>query len=362
MKRIMIVIVCIFLHGCVQYKPIIPSGYTGEIASIEDTLQRKGVGAYVYCVSKIDGNPIPNAITNSLDASAGRGIHLSLVGENRNIPVKPLKITLTARVIHAAPVTSLFDSESNNHLEGEIEFTPIKNMKYFVKGTLQKDATSIWIEDINGVVVSKPLGNPSTSKLTEKTQKRENLTPAEKFSSINIGESVDSVIQKLGNPENVIETKTRSLHGHDITTYEYQNLGKIRFFGIQPNIKTVEMLIPSVEANGSPEELRAKINATPATELRLLAKAYLLNNTPDINYLDVLADKIWTERNNPDKSMEDAMAYLCLTLGKSKNARYRDFLTSVLQQSKSKKLKRYAKKELKLLSKDANAVQFSPTK
>ena len=357
----MTAIICTFLYGCAQYKPIVPSGYTGEIASIEDTLQQKNPSsAYIYCVLKIDGNPVPNAITNSLNASAGRGAYLSLVGENRNIPVRPLKITLTARVIHAAPITAIFDSKSGKHLEGEIEFTPIQNMKYFVKGNLHENLSSLWIEDINGVIVSKPIGNPLANKLIEKTQKPENLTSARRFSNISIGESVDSVIQKLGKPENIVETKATSLYGHDFTTYEYQNLGKIQFFGITPNIKTVEMLIPSVEASGSPEELRAKINTTPATELRLLAKAYFLNNTPDITYLDVLAEKIWMEKNNPDNSMQDAMAYLCLALGKSNNARYRDFLSSVLQQSKLKKIKRYATKQLKQLPNNSSAVQFIP--
>lgn len=361
MKRIFIAIVCTFLFGCAQSKPVIPTGYAGEIASIEDTLIDKDVGAYAYCVSKIDGNPIPNAITNSLNASAGRGMRLSLVGESRNVPVKPLKLTLIARVIHAAPIGSLFDSESNLHLEGEIEFTPIQDMKYFVRGTLQKGASSIWIEDINGIVVSTPIGNPSIRKPTEKVQKPEDLTPAQKFFSINIGESADSVVHKLGKPTNIIENRKRDYYGNNFTTYEYHNLGSIRFLGVSPDIKTVQMLTPRVEANGSPEELREKISVTPATELRILAKAYFLNDTPDISYLDVLADKIWIERNSPDETMIDAVAYLCLTLGKSSNARYRDFLTNLSQKSTSKKIQKYAKKQLKLLPNDSSAVQFIPT-
>jgi hypothetical protein len=330
-------------------------------ASIEDTFQRKGTGsAYVFFVSKINEvSTISNAMTESARATAGQGSYLHALGANRDIPAKPLKLSLTARVIHSSPIAILMDPDSKLTLEGDIDFTPQPNMKYFVKGILRKDKASIWIEDINGNIMPESLGN----FIPKRIDTLEPKSIATIFSNISNGESLDSVIRKLGQPDHILEYKKSVFSqspAHDFTTYEYHNLGKIQFFGVHPKIHTVEKIISGAQIGNTPETLKEKINSIPPAELRLIAKNYYVSETPDVNYLDVLAEKIWAERNSKDRQMEDAVAYFCLTLGKSKNARYKTLFQSLLSESKSRKIQKFAQQNLNLLTTD-QVPQFEPS-
>lgn len=364
------IILCLLI-GCTNQKQSTPaskpniaqsatldSSVVVEQASIEDTYKKKGTGsAYAFFVSKVDGIPTThNASTESRKVSAGNGIYLFPVGASRNIPIKPLKMSLTAKVIYAAPIVAITDSETDLILEQDIEFTPQPDMFYYVKGVLSKSNSSIWIEDINGEKVSRHLSkaNPSIQNSTP--------TTASLFSQISTGESLNSVIKKLGKPDNISEYKASIFTGppaHSFTTYEYNNLGSIKFFGVHPNIRSVEQVMSGADVGTTPETLREKINSAPAAELRLLAKDYFLAKTPNIEFLDVFAEKIWLERMTKDRNMQDAVAYLCLALGKSKNARYRDFFMSVINTSSSAKIKKYAEQNLALISTESEN-QFQP--
>lgn len=357
-----------FLVGCVQQKPSIPDVYVGEKASIEDTFQRKNTEkAYFFCVSKIDGNTTINGINETVKASFNKGMYLTALGHNRDIPIKPLKISLVARTVHATGAMALLDSESSLKLEGDVELIPIPDMKYFVKGILSKEQTSVWIEDIHGNVVSQRLGKliqpAADQESTKANQTRPPLTTSDIFSSISTGESVSSITRKLGQPDRISEHKAAFLAGppaHDFTTYEYNNLGKIQFFGVNPKIRTVEKIIANSPVNDTPEALKTNIDAASPTQLRVLARDYSLTNIADVSYLDIMADKAWDERNNTDSEIEDAVAYLCLTLGRSGNAKYKQFLQSVVDNSKSRKIKKYGKQSLDLLPNE-NVNPFVPT-
>jgi len=384
MHKIILLICFFILAACTHQKQSIASKPTEkkatteitakeitptEQASIEDTFSRKGTGsAYVFFVSKINGIPTKsNAMTESARASAGKGIYLHALGASRDIPTKPLKVSLTARVVHSAPIVFLADPDAKLKLEGDVEFTPTPNMKYFVKGILNKDQASIWIEDINGNLISKPLGHPMPKTIdSSETQKNGVMPPnsnAAVFANISNGESLDSVIRKLGSPDKISEYKASIFIGppaHDFTTYEYRSLGKIQFFGVNPKIRTVEKIIPNAPVNDTPETLKTNIDAASPKQLRVLARDYSLTNISDVNYLDIMADKVWDERNNTDSEIEDAVAYLCLTLGRSGNAKYKQFLQSVVDSSKSRKIKKYGKQSLDLLPNE-NVNPFVPS-
>lgn len=362
MNKILLFFAVSMLVGCVQYKSTIPSDYAGELATIEDTFQIRSSGsAFFYCVTKVAGNKVANAASESLQASAGHTIYLSALGASRKIPVKPIKLFLVANVVHSAPIAYLIDPDAKNRAEGEIEFTPIPNMKYFVKGSLSKKYSSVWLEDSNGNIVSNRIGtiDPSIKNISIENKvdavvngKEVSKTRAEIFLGIAGGESVDSVIDKLGRPDSIIETKASIFAGppaHDYTTYEYKTLGKIQFFGVQSSLKTVEKITKGVQLSKDSLSFKTKIDSAGSSELRLLAKEYYSSDVPDVEYLDVIAEKIWQERNTKDSEMEDAMAYFCMILGKSGNARYRSFLNLVASDFKSPKIQKHAKKSLLLL-------------
>ena len=373
MKNICFVIFISILTSCVQYKPIIPKDYVGDLAHIDDTFERKSGGsAYFYYIKSIDGNLVPNAVTASMAASYGQGFVLSALGASRDVPVKPLKIFISAKVIHSAPIASLTDSDANNHAEGQVEFLPVANMRYVIKGNLSKNYSSVWIEDTNGNAVSKRIENinanatvtPTTNTTKEPDRsKSSELTKTEIFLKISGGETLELVTEKLGTPDNIQEVKASIFAGppaHNYTVYEYKGLGKVQFFGVQPKQLTVEKVIRNARfINEDISALKNRINTSDAVELRLQAQEYYKTETPDTEVLDIFSEKIWREKNNKNSDMIDAVSWFCKNIGKSKNSRYRLFLETVSHESTIRKIQNHAKSNLILLPVN-DVEQFKP--
>ncbi len=248
--------------------------YIGERASIDDTLQTKSTGsAYFYFIKSIDGHAIPNAVTTSMAASYGHGFYLSALGYSREVPIKSLKIVLVAKVVHSAPIALWVDPDGNNRAEGVVEFLPVSNMKYLVKGSLSKNYSAVWIEDSSGNIVSKRIekinltrsGVPEEKNITNiKQPENIQLTRADMFLNVSGGEGKDSVIKKLGKPDDITEVKASILAGppaHDITTYNYKDLGKVQFAVSRSGDLTVEKIMRNAQLGNDASSLKVKINA-----------------------------------------------------------------------------------------------------
>lgn len=94
--------------------------------------------------------------------------------------------------------------------------------------------------------------------------------------------------------------------------------------------------------------LRSRDSAIVRKAARDLHKNYRKNSSVITAAHEVLRDR-YRERPN-DSHFIDGMAYLCNILGNSRQARHRDLLTTVYKKSSSRKLRSYAKKNLRLLT------------
>jgi hypothetical protein len=63
----------------------------------------------------------------------------------REIPAQNTTLTLVARTDYAAPVLAL--SRTVYEVKGDIEFRPAPNKTYVVKGVLEPNHGSVWLEE-----------------------------------------------------------------------------------------------------------------------------------------------------------------------------------------------------------------------
>jgi hypothetical protein len=129
------------------------------MATVIDTGMPEEVGkGRIFFLSSIDGNTIGNARGETTRASQGRGFYLQMVMPTRYVPARPMKVLLAAEHITAAPIQAIAASIAGTYfsVEAELDFAPEHGKKYVVKGSLVKDASSVWIEDNEtGEVVTK---------------------------------------------------------------------------------------------------------------------------------------------------------------------------------------------------------------
>jgi hypothetical protein len=79
-------------------------------------------------------------------------------------------------------------------------------------------------------------------------------------------------------------------------------------------------------------------------------------------FLDFLAGLIWEQRGKSDDILVDALSYMCQAIGKSKNPRYRLIMEVVKNESRTRKLRRYAQKSLRHIPADVTIEQYVPGK
>lgn len=363
--RTLLITLLLLVSGCVTFEESLPENYTGSTASIDDSFRRVGGGkAFFYYVESIDGRLINNAKTKTNMASSGTG-RLHANGFTRLVATNEQSIALVAEVMHFAPIGQMFNSGHNYFVEGIIKFTPQADHKYLVNGTLGEQYSAIWLEDIEGNIVSEvieKIGDEPTSKRKPDNQIKNKVSKQEFYLGLSGGETETFVISKLGEPTSKKTYKPSFFNNEKrpSITYYYDDLGGVEFLLFKEKPTYLERLIPEIKASDSLETVKLQLE-TDGRTLQYIAKKYSRMNIMDIDKLDLFANKIWQEKDNKDSYLIDALSWFCRILGESDTSRYKTFLETVSKQSDRLKLRKYAKYGFEL-QKDIqkNAEQFYP--
>ena len=165
MKRMIIWgFVALGLAGCASLPSSLPEGYKGEVATIQDTAITIDAGkADLFYLAAIDGGQIKNSRSETIKASHGRGNYLSTVLLNNSVPVGTHKFTIVGRTEYAMPIRAL--AGDVYEVKGEVEFSPLPNAKYTIKGSLSEMHSSVWIENTDTKEIVGEIKNEGTSKL-----------------------------------------------------------------------------------------------------------------------------------------------------------------------------------------------------
>ncbi|RVT47046.1 hypothetical protein ENE75_24435 [Rubrivivax albus] len=152
----------VVISGCATYQPV-PEGYSGPKAVLVDSGKYEdGSKAQLFAAVEVDGNQIENSFGASAYASQGRGFSLTMAVTEREVPARPMKVTLRASHTTAAPIHAIASQLAGTFfsVEGTVDFEPKPNVRYVVRGELKKGASSVWIEEALS-------GQPVTRKVTE---------------------------------------------------------------------------------------------------------------------------------------------------------------------------------------------------
>lgn len=137
----------LLLTGCATYSPSVPDGYVGPRAQLEDSAKTfSSSKADFFVVEEIDGSKVDNSLNETLRRNQGRGMSMTTYFVSRPlIAGRPIKITVKGRTHYAAPIQAL--TSTVFQVKGLVEFTPIPNGRYVVRGELSDNYSAVWVED-----------------------------------------------------------------------------------------------------------------------------------------------------------------------------------------------------------------------
>lgn len=141
------------LGGCATVNPSVPAGYTGPTATIKDSaLATSSSRADFFYLASIDGKEIEESRGATMKANFGKGLNMTPVVIERQVPVQALRLEIVGRTQHAAPIQALTSTEYQ--VKGVLQFTPEANKVYVVKGELGNEYSGVWlVEEATGNVV-----------------------------------------------------------------------------------------------------------------------------------------------------------------------------------------------------------------
>lgn len=155
--------ICLLLAGCVT-DPV-PRDYAGPVANVMDSYTPRGSHSVdFFYAATLNGKRIDNNLDTTIQANAGRGLAMSPMTYQRNIPIGPSTINIVGRTHYAAPILEL--AGTVYQVSGDVSFTPKPDHHYLVTGVLGPTYSAVWIEDsADGSVVDKKIEIHGSSAL-----------------------------------------------------------------------------------------------------------------------------------------------------------------------------------------------------
>lgn len=152
------------VSGCATNNPI-PDGYTGPRAMIKDSVKAHSRSkADFFYVEAVDGQNIENSRIKTRQVNQGRGMFMAPVALGREIPARPTTLKLVGRTEYSAPILAL--TNAVYQVKGDIQFEPVANKSYVVKGELGENYSAVWLEDVEtSAVVGTKIEIKGSAKL-----------------------------------------------------------------------------------------------------------------------------------------------------------------------------------------------------
>lgn len=130
----------------------LPDDYAGQTAVVKDShanyVEADGMKfehVELYAMMELDGKIIRNAIGSTTGASVNAG-QMRIIGGERRVPIKTMKVGLRAFVYYP----SLFTKNFVHDTRRTVSFTPAAGETYVVRGRLAESDSDVWIETAGG--------------------------------------------------------------------------------------------------------------------------------------------------------------------------------------------------------------------
>jgi hypothetical protein len=163
-RHAILISLAFLLSGCASYSPV-PSGYSGSLAIIQDTMKsRSRTSVDLFYLEKIDGKTIDNSLSATVQANSGRGLMMEPRIIERSVPTVAGTFTIVGRTHRAAPILEL--AEKVYRVSGDVRFTPQPDHRYILRGSLDETHSEVWIEDMGtGEIMDRKIEVDGSSAL-----------------------------------------------------------------------------------------------------------------------------------------------------------------------------------------------------
>ncbi len=194
------------LSGCTTYKPLVEKDYKGEIAYINDTYDfiSRFKGVEYYFLEQVDGVDTKSVLDLANKMTRVQDLTMGYI---REVPVRKMELTLSARIYRPFSF-----QEQINSITGRITFSSQAGQYYTIKGQLSDHYRTLWLEDLNGKIVSniiKQAHNIEEKFSFNNKEKIDLTTPEYLFSNITSGENVAVIEAKFGKPDSISKDNGR---------------------------------------------------------------------------------------------------------------------------------------------------------
>lgn len=143
----------LLLAGCVSAPMPVPVGYQGPLAHINDTSTPvSSTKIRFFQLAKVDSRGVETSSAATYKRNYGRGFYMEPQLESREVPAKTCVLSIEGVTYVAADILAF--GGGMYHVEGEVTVALEPDKTYFVKGTLSKEYSAVWLEDADGHVVS----------------------------------------------------------------------------------------------------------------------------------------------------------------------------------------------------------------
>jgi hypothetical protein len=165
MRKVALLIAAASLLGSCTSNPV-PDDYHGPVARVTDSVMpRNRASADFFYLSKIDGRTIDESLSATGRANYGRGLQMDPVVIARPVPARASSFTIVGRRHYAAPILEL--AKTIYQVTGDVDFVPIPDRAYVIKGILGEKYSAVWIEDSEtGETVGRKVEVDGSAKLS----------------------------------------------------------------------------------------------------------------------------------------------------------------------------------------------------
>lgn len=185
------------------------------------------------------------------------------------------------------------------------------------------------------------------------------LSSDESFFNLSGGETAEWVRNIIGDPDDKLKHEGNFFSDRPpYITYYYKGLGKIQFYFRDVKEIYIGKLIPYVRLTDSIERLQLQLGLE-GESLREVARRYYTFSSVSTDKLDKIANKLWQDKDAEGYYTIDALSWFCKVIANSRDPRYRTLLHRIINESSSKKLRKYAENSLQMLPGD-EVTQFIP--
>jgi hypothetical protein len=165
MRKVALLIAAASLLGSCTTNPV-PDDYHGPVARVTDSVTPlSGSSADFFYLSKIDGRTIDESLSATGRANYGRGMLMDPVVIARPVPARASSFTIVGRRRYAAPILELVNPIYR--VTGDVDFIPMPDRTYVIKGILGEKYSGVWIEDsATGETVGRKVEVDGSAKLS----------------------------------------------------------------------------------------------------------------------------------------------------------------------------------------------------